>query len=322
MTLTTMYYRRVEHPSIISYWYGMQGLQLCVAGLLAYSLTFLESPHVYTWQALFIIVGGFTVLVGIATLIFLPDSPMKAKDSRWKWEQVQEAAADPVVCCFLLMQIAGFIIVNGLATFSNIIVKGLGFSVRQTQLLNLAQGGFSMIIFFGTAWVARWTNQTCLVLIGTMAIALAGTVVLLVVPVSAKTAPGMLLAFYFANFVIAAGSLTYSIVTRNIAGQTKRTCVTAMLFVTYGAGCIIGPQVFRSTDAPRYRTAFATHIALYAFFILLTVLLRIIFMRRNHIRRRDHEGANQQTGTEAIDHDQAFADLTDLKNTKAFRYVY
>ncbi|OCF40025.1 hypothetical protein I317_06163 [Kwoniella heveanensis CBS 569] len=344
MTLTTMYYRRVEHPSIISYWYGMQGLQLCVAGLLAYSLTFLQSPHVYTWQALYIIVGGFTVVVGIATLIFLPDSPMKAKcwsdrekteiierlrvnelgvqDSRWKWEQVREAAADPVVWCFLLMQIAGFIIVNGLATFSNIIVKGLGFSVRQTQLLNLAQGGFSMIIFFGTAWVARWTNQTCLVLIGTMAIALAGTVVLLVVPVSAKTAPVMLLAFYFANFVIAAGSLTYSIVTRNIAGQTKRTCVTAMLFVTYGAGCIIGPQVFRSTDAPRYRIAFATHIGLYAFFIMLTAVLRFIFMRRNHIRRRDHEGANQATGSEAISHDQAFADLTDLQNTKAFRYVY
>ncbi|WVR06192.1 hypothetical protein IAU60_003222 [Kwoniella sp. DSM 27419] len=54
----------------------------------------------------------------------------------------------------------------------------------------------------------------------------------------------------FANFVIAAGSLLYSIVTRNIG--------------EYGG----------------------------------------------------------RFGTEVIDHEQAFADLTDLQNTKAFRYVY
>ncbi|WWD04631.1 hypothetical protein V865_002702 [Kwoniella europaea PYCC6329] len=343
MTLTTMYYRRNEHPTIISYWYGMQGVQLCVSGLVAFGLTYVNSPTIYTWQALFIIVGGFTVVVGVLTLIFLPDSPMKAKcwtdkqktmiierlrineqgvqDSRWKWEQMWEAFQDPAVWCYWVMQIAGFIIVNGLAVFANIIVKGLGFTVRQTQLLNLAQGGFSLIIYFGTAWVARLTNQTCLVLAGTMAIALAGTVVLLTVPVSPKTAPGLLLAFYFANFVIAAGSLLYSIVTRNIAGQTKKTCVSAMLFVTYGAGCIIGPQVFRAKDAPRYKLAFAVHIGLYAFFIVMTFILRFIFMRRNHVRRRDHEGT-EQPGAEHIDHDQAFADLTDLQNKRAFRYVY
>ncbi|OCF73173.1 hypothetical protein I204_06403 [Kwoniella mangroviensis CBS 8886] len=338
-----MYYRRNEHPTIISYWYGMQGVQLCVSGLIAFGLTYVNSPTIYTWQALFIIVGGFTVVVGVLTLIFLPDSPMKAKcwtdkqktmiierlrineqgvqDSRWKWEQMWEAFQDPAVWCYWVMQIAGFIIVNGLAVFANIIVKGLGFTVRQTQLLNLAQGGFSLIIYFGTAWVARLTNQTCLVLAGTMAIALAGTVVLLTVPVSPKTAPGLLLTFYFANFVIAAGSLLYSIVTRNIAGQTKKTCVTAMLFVTYGAGCIIGPQVFRAKDAPRYKFAFAVHIGLYALFIVMTFILRIIFMRRNHVRRRDHEGT-EQPGAEHIDHDQAFADLTDLQNKRAFRYVY
>ncbi|OCF62256.1 hypothetical protein L486_01924 [Kwoniella mangroviensis CBS 10435] len=342
-TLTTMYYRRNEHPTIISYWYGMQGVQLCVSGLIAFGLTYVNSPTIYTWQALFIIVGGFTVVVGVLTLIFLPDSPMKAKswpdkqktmiierlrineqgvqDSRWKWEQMWEAFQDPAVWCYWVMQTAGFVIVNGLAVFANIIVKRLGFTVRQTQLLNLAQGGFSLIIYFGTAWVARLTNQTCLVLAGTMAIALAGTVVLLTVPVSPKTAPGLLLAFYFANFVIAAGSLLYSIVTRNIAGQTKKACVSAMLFVAYGAGCIIGPQVFRAKDAPRYKFAFAVHIGLYAFFIVMTFILCIIFMRRNHIRRRDHEGT-EQPGAEHIDHDQAFADLTDLQNKRAFRYVY
>ena len=61
-----------------------------VNGLLAYAFTFLKNGPIRPWQALFIFVGceswtnasltpGFTVCVGILVLIFLPDSPMRAK---------------------------------------------------------------------------------------------------------------------------------------------------------------------------------------------------------------------------------------------------
>lgn len=36
-----------------------------------------------------------------------------------------------------------------------------------------------------------------------------------------------------------------------------------MMFVMFALGNIIGPQVFRATDSPRYHNAFAAHIALY-----------------------------------------------------------
>ena len=73
------------------------------------------------------------------------------------------ALKDPVVWCYLLMQLSSFIIVGGLAVFANIIVKGLGFTTYQTQLLNLAQGGWSVLIYICSAWLARLTNQTILV---------------------------------------------------------------------------------------------------------------------------------------------------------------
>ena len=107
---------------------------------------------------------------------------------------------------YLVLQFACFIITNGLATFSNIIVNNLGFNVRQTQLLNLAQGAWSILVFIGSAWLAKHTKQTCLVLILfmgmlacwtwlTAAIAMAGTIVLVAVPTTPKNAPGMLIAF-------------------------------------------------------------------------------------------------------------------------------
>lgn len=79
MTLTVMYYRREEHPLVISWWYCQQGVQLGVAGLLAFGLTYLQNAPIYPWQALFIVVGGLTVIWGVLILIFLPDSPMRAK---------------------------------------------------------------------------------------------------------------------------------------------------------------------------------------------------------------------------------------------------
>lgn len=57
------------------------------------------------------------------------------------------AFSDPVVWLYLTLQFTCFLIVGSLAVFSNIIVNGLGFTVRQTQLLNLAQGGWSVFIY-------------------------------------------------------------------------------------------------------------------------------------------------------------------------------
>ncbi len=48
-----------------------------------------------------------------------------------------------------------------------------------------------------------------------------------------------------------------------IAGQSKKTAVFTLMFVSFALGNIIGPQVFRAKDSPRYRNAFAGHIALY-----------------------------------------------------------
>ena len=70
------------------------------------------------------------------------------------------AFKDPVVWIYLAMQISCFVIVGGLAVFANIIVQGLGFTTYQTELLNLAQGAWSIIVYILSAWLSKKTNQT------------------------------------------------------------------------------------------------------------------------------------------------------------------
>jgi hypothetical protein len=50
-----------------------------VGGLLAYGVSFIDSPSITSWQALFMILGIVTVLWGAFIGWFLPDSPMRAK---------------------------------------------------------------------------------------------------------------------------------------------------------------------------------------------------------------------------------------------------
>lgn len=64
--------------------------------------------------------------------------------------------------------------------------------------------------------------------------------------------------------------LALSLVTRNVAGQTKKSLVIASNFIWWAVGNSIGPQVFRSQDAPRYFLALAIIVAC---FVLLVVTL-------------------------------------------------
>lgn len=80
-----------------------------------------------------------------------------------------------------------------------------------------------------------------------------------------------------------------------------------------------GPQVFLSTDAPRYFIAFSTHLGCYVLLVIVIIGLRFYLRAQN--KKRDEMAANGVA--EASDEGmlRAFDDLTDQENL-AFRYVY
>jgi hypothetical protein len=53
--------------------------------------------------------------------------------------------------------------------------------------------------------------------------------------------------------------LTLSMVSSNVSGYTKKATVSAMMFIAYCGGNIIGPFLFFSHEAPKYQVSgFAT----------------------------------------------------------------
>lgn len=108
-----------------------------------------------------------------------------------------------------------------------------------------------------------------------------------------------------------------SLVSRNIAGRTKKGIVLTGVFIAWSVGNLIAPQIFQQKDAPRYITGFVVHLAVYGAYICLVVLTRFVLLRRNKQKERESAAA----GMEGVSHDLAFQDLTDRENLN-FRYVY
>lgn len=68
--------------------------------------------------------------------------------------------------------------------------------------------------------------------------------------------------------------MSLTIVSSNIAGYTKKQVTGALLFTGYCVGNIIGPQTFKSSEAPGYHSAY---IAWVVSFLLWDAVYWLIF---------------------------------------------
>lgn len=137
--------------------------------------------------------------------------------------------------------------------------------------------------------------------------------------VNLGTQVGLLISYYLTLSFWSAQTLALSMISRNIAGATKKTTVVAANFIAWAVGNSIGPQVFLSWNGPTYFIAFAVHLGCYAVLMLVIAFLRWWLLREN--KKKDDLAAAgiREANDENMTH--AFDDLTDRENPN-FRYIY
>lgn len=86
----------------------------------------------------------------------------------------------------------------------------------------------------------------------------------------------------------------------------------------WAAGNMAAPQIFQTSDAPRYIHGFIAHLCIYGVYVLLVIVTRAILMRRN---AKKVAAASEEIVSGGVPHDLAFQDLTDKENPN-FRYLY
>lgn len=154
------------------------------------------------------------------------------------------------------------------------------------MLVGLPAGALQIATTVGAALAIHWTrNSRCFWAIAFTLIPVIGTTLLLSLP--ARYQWGIVVSTWFAQSFSSVMLVGLSILASNIKGNTKKAVVGAVYFVGYSVGCIVGPQLWQSQDAPRYIKGCITSLA--SFVILDFILLMYYFVFRSINRKRDAE---------------------------------
>ena len=149
MLITSMWYTRRQQPIRIGLWYTANGFGIAVGGLLGYGIGQIKGA-LSSWKYEFLIIGALCACWGIVMIIFLPDSPVTARqlssrekrlaverlrdnqtgieNRTMKPRQILEAFFDWKVWTFFLLGFSGNIPNGGISNFGTLIIKGFGFS--------------------------------------------------------------------------------------------------------------------------------------------------------------------------------------------------
>lgn len=92
----------------------------------------------------------------------------------------------------------------------------------------------------------------------------------------------------------------------------------ASIFLGVCAGNIVGPFLFKTSEAPKYTTGIIGMLVANCIEVLVILALRFLFLSSN--RKRDNRLAEAHGGVSYDEAGGVVEDLTDWKNP-AFRYV-
>jgi hypothetical protein len=221
------------------------------------------------------------------------------------WEALRDLQVWLLVVNTILIGIPSGVI----TTFSATLIAGFGYTSKQGALLNMPSG---VVSIFATLLctlavqrgIARWLSIVAL-----MVPTMIGAGLMSFLPKTNKG--GVLAGIYLINFDVAPLALIYALVGSNTQGYTKKIVSTTMVAIAFSLANIIGPQTFRTKEAPGYISAKITIFGVNGGCILVTILLRLLYGYRN---KKNAKCAV----VEGMDGDE---DLTDMSNP-AFKYVY
>jgi len=245
-------------------------------------------------QIIFLFCGLLTVVFSVVIFFFLPDSPWQARflkgddrllaierlrmnqmgisSGQWRWDHVKECLLDPKTWLWFSMITAVSIPSGGISTFGPLIIEAFGFSSFSTILFNMPFGAVQLVATLGSAFAATHFKMKSPILAGLCIFPIIGISILLGIDYTKQNRGVLLFGYYTTSLYPAISPLIYSWSGQNTAGDTKRKFTTAMLFVGASAGNILGPHLYRPSEAPHYTRGLTANLAMFVAIIVIVGL--------------------------------------------------
>jgi MFS family permease len=316
MFITSTWYTRDEMPTRTGIWFSGNSVGGLVASLLAFGVGHI-TDHVGAWRWMYIILGIATFLWSFVLWAFLPDgissaqflTPEERKFAQdrvviagtgrtekapWRWDQVKECLIDPKTYFIFALEVLSQIPNGGTQNFANLVIKSFGFTSLESTLINIPYSLLCAALISGTGYLAgRYRQANCILISAVVLPCITGSAIMYQ---RENLARGVQMFGYFLlSFGPSTMPLIMSLVQGNYRGVTKKMTVTALLFLAYCTGNIIGPQLFLNTEAPVYNTAFRGIMICYSLVFGLAWCLRVYLQQLNQ-RRQAEEGFEGSAG--------------------------
>ncbi|KAK8038098.1 hypothetical protein PG994_014865 [Apiospora phragmitis] len=316
IAITSMWWRRHEQTTRTSYWYAMNGITNMFGSLLTYGLGHIKSSSLKEYQIIFIFFGVITVAFSFVMFVYMPDSPVEAKflndhdkaialerlranqmgviSREWRQDHLKEALLDPKTWFWFSLIFAIAIPSGGISTFGPLIIQTFGFDQFQTILFNIPFGAVQIVSTLGGAYLAqKWKRKGPVIALLCLP-PVVGCVMLLVLPHEASKQAPLLVGYYLISVYPGITPLIYSWSAQNTAGDTKRKVTSAVIFIGQSVGNIVGPQLYKPSEAPAYSRGLTANLALYIVIIVLCGLttLYLVALNKSHSKKRVALGKN------------------------------
>ncbi|KAJ2985139.1 hypothetical protein NUW54_g10250 [Trametes sanguinea] len=329
--------REHRQGSRMAWFYMMNGVAGIFGGFLAYGISFIPNRGFAPFKIIYLMLGALAIATGVAVLLWMPDSPANARfltteeriaaierirdgqcgteNKRLKKDQVLEALLDIRTWLIVLATLLTNIPNGGLANFTNIIVKGFGYTTKQTLILSTPGGAIGIISALVCGWYSDRAGERMLPIVWSLIPTLAGAAML--VALNGTTQKGALL---FATWIVGTyGSslaIIYAYNASNTSGHTKKVTVNALTLAAFCVANIVGTETFLPKDAPGYLPGKISILVLLSAQVLLCFLIRWVNGWMNRNKRRHVEELKRVNGWTDDDvrrerERAAFADLTD-----------
>jgi MFS family permease len=340
--IMSMWYTSAEQPLRLEAYYCTNGIATMFGGLIGYAIGHIKTG-LPRWMYVFIIFGSCSTVMGIVTLLFLPDLPSTAKflseterliavervsgnrqgvkNKHFKKYQAWQTVKDPKTWILFVMATGAQIPNSALTSFSSIIIASFGVDTLGTQYLQIPGGAVQFLSLLAGGFICtKWPNSRCLTMTVANLICIMGAGLLVGLPASNKW--GRLVALWMCYFQGLGFSISLTIVSSNIAGYTKKQLTGAALFTGYCVGNIIGPQTFKTSEKPGYKSAYIAMLIGYCIKLVMVLVLFAYMWSVN--KKRDRESASGIVGLTEEEEKEAIEagmhDVTELDN-KGFRYI-
>ncbi|MCJ1381622.1 hypothetical protein MMC17_004733 [Xylographa soralifera] len=268
----SMWYKRNEQHYRIALFFSAASLAGAFGGILAYGIGFMKGVGgLDGWRWIFILEGMLTVLVSLASYRFITNYPATAsflsdserayiharlkndsdatRDEAFAWRNVSLAFKDPKCWLYGLGFHTLSLPLYTLSLFLPTIIKELGYTAAQAQLLTVPPYACATCLTITVAVLSERYRLRAPFIMASACVAIVGYIILLSAPSAGVSYFGTILA---ASGIYPATAIVLSWPANNVSGQTKRATSNAMQISIGNLGAVLGTQLYRSNDGPRY----------------------------------------------------------------------